>query len=155
MNFKLLWQDYNSSLEKVIICFLVGAVIALLMAYFNKRAVGGFVRALLKKGCADESTALTLSELGYGKAVYLYSALKNPDSGLRRVVSIVDKDGRITSEELKELRFYVAEDNRYRAEVRYDGKNNTLPIVIISAAVLAGVAYLCIKYLPKLLELFK
>ena len=32
MNFKLLWEDYDSSLEKVIICFLVGAVIALLMA---------------------------------------------------------------------------------------------------------------------------
>ena len=155
MNFNLLWEDYGSSLEKVIICFFVGAVIALLMAYFNKRAVGGFVRALLKKGCADEASAMTLAELGYGKAVYLHAALKNPDSGLRRVISVVDKEDRISTDELKQLRFYVAEDDRYRAEVRYDGKNNTLPVVIISAAALAGVACICIKYIPKLLELFK
>lgn len=155
MNFKLLWEDYNSSLEKVIICFLVGAVIALLMAFYHKRAVGGFVRALLKRGCADESSALTLAELGYAKAVYLFSALKNPDSGLRRVVSIVGKDQKITSDELKRLRFYVSEDDRYRAEVRYDGKNSNLLVVIISAAVLALAAYLCIKYIPELLALFK
>ena len=155
MNFKLLWEDYNSSLEKVIICFLVGAVIALLMACYHKRAVGGFVRALLKRGCADESSALTLAELGYAKAVYLFSAQKNPDSGLRRVVSIVGKDQKITSDELKRLRFYVSEDDRYRAEVRYDGKNSNLLVVIISAAVLALAAYLCIKYIPELLALFK
>lgn len=155
MNFKLLWEDYDSSLEKVIICFLVGAVIALLMALYHKRAVGGFVRALLKRGCADETSALTLAELGYGKAVYLFSALKNPDSGLRRVVSLVGKEGTVTSAELKQLRFYVSEDDRYRAEVRYDTKNSNLFVVIISVAALALAAYLCIKYLPELLSLFK
>lgn len=155
MNFKLLWEDYGSSLEKVIICCFIGAVIALLMAYCNKRAIGGFVRTLLKRGCADETTALTLGELGYGRAVYLYAALKNPDSGLRRMVSAVGKDGRITSDELAGLRFYVNEDGRYRAELRYAKKNNTLPVVIVSVAILALAAYLCIRYVPELLELFK
>lgn len=155
MNFKLLWEDYDSSLEKVIICSLIGAVIALLMACYHKRAVGGFVRTLLKRGCADESSALTLAELGYGKAVYLFSALKNPDSGLRRTVSVAEKEGVITSAELKQLRFYVSEDDRYRAEVRYDGKNSNLFVVIVSAALLALAAYLCIKYVPELLALFK
>lgn len=155
MNFKLLWEDHNSSLEKVIICCLIGAVIASVMALYNKRAVGGFVRALLKRGAADESSALTLAELGYARAVFLYSSLKNPDSGLRKVVSLVGQDGRIDSGQLRQARFFIAEDDRYRAEARYDGRHTSIPVLILAVILLTAAAYLCIKYIPELLALFK
>ncbi len=155
MNFELLWTEYNSSLEKVILCFLVGAVIASVMALYNKRAVGGFVRALLKRGAADKSSALTLGQLGYGRAVFLYSSLKNPDSGLRKVVSCAEREGAIPSNELKDVRFYIAEDDRYRAEARYDGRHTSMAVLILAVIVVTAAAYLCIKYIPELLALFK
>lgn len=154
MNFETLWTEYNSSLEKVILSFLIGAVIASVMILYNKRAVGGFVRALLKKGAADETTAVTLAEAGYSRAAFIFASLKNPDSVLRRVVSVTGSKEKINSNELKNARFYISEDNRYKAESRYDGKNTSIPVLILTVIALTVVAYLCIKYIPQLIALF-
>lgn len=152
--FQPLWQDSGSSLSHVILSFLIGAVIASFMILYNKRAVGGFVRTLLKKGAASPDSALTLAECGYEKAYFLFSALKNPDSGLRRAVSVAGKEGKLTSKELPELRFYIDEEDRYHAEARYDAKNTSIVIVILAVIALSVVAYLCIKYIPELLSMF-
>lgn len=150
--FEPLWTD-SSSLYQVILSFLIGAVIACFMVLYNKRGVGGFVRTLIKKGASTPESALTLAESGYGKAFFILGSLKNPDSGLRRAVSVVDREGKLSSKELTALRFYIPEEKRYHAETRYDGKHTSLPVLILAVTALSIVAYLCIKYIPELLVL--
>ena len=164
MNVAALWEDTGTTLEKVVIGIAVGFVIAALIMLFHKRVIGRFVRELIKRGATDPGNAMTLEELGLKARLAAASELKNPESALRKLVEIAPGEGgepagtrRLKTSELVNARFYVPEEKRIRAEVRYDAKNTTVPIVILCVIAFAAAAYLCIRYIPQLLEfrLFK
>ena len=159
MNISSLWTDTGSTLEKVVLAIAIGFVIASLIMLFHKRVIGRLVRELIKRGANTPETALTASELGFKPTSPAIRALKNPAGGLRTLISVVPdgsdgpSDGALKNDALSTARFYAPEEKRIRAEVRYDAKNTTIPIVIIGAIAFGIAAYLCIRYIPQLLEL--
>lgn len=157
MDFTKLWTETGSTLEKVVLAIAIGAVIAGFIMLYNKRAAGKLPRELIKRGAHNESTALTLAELGLKPHSAGTTSLKNPDSGLRRYVEVVGRDGALTGEELAKARLYVPEDRKYAAEVRYDAKGTNVATAIVAVIAIGVAAYLCIKYIPQLLNfrLFK
>lgn len=154
MNVQSLWQDAGSTLEKVVLAIALGFIAGAIIMLYNKRAVGKLVRELIKRGASSPATALTAAELGLKPR----ASLKSPNSAIRKLVRAApakegdSPDRALSSAELARTRFYLPEDDRIRAELRYDAKNTTLPIVILTVIGVGVAAYLCIRYIPQLLE---
>lgn len=158
------------SLEMVITAIFIGAVLAAFAAVYNKRILGNFVWALLKSGATSKETAKTIYELKFEKNPFLRGALRDGTTFRRTVLSTDDvvqeptdnetEKGRKKENinprrpiELKTARFYIPEQRRYRAEIRYHRKGTdwitfTLSVLIF-AALAVGVYYI----LPEILTL--
>jgi len=156
MDFSTLWTETFSTLEKVIIALAIGVIVAGAMLIYNRRVTGKIVRRLIAEDALTPGTAKTLAELGLRRGAA--SALRDPDGGMRRCVRVIladgtEAEGRLKSADLADARFYVPEEEKYAAEVRYEAKNTAWPVLIVAIIAAAVVAYLCIKYIPQLLEL--
>lgn len=168
-NFKL---DANAlfSIRGVIVGITVGIILAAISTVYNKRYVGEFVRSLLYEGCTDAKSAKTLSELEYIGYSGIRSALKSGGS-LTRWVRCVEEDEfyselerqRAEFEEahkdeskppkfkepefrrdVTSMHFYVPEEMKYKAEVKFDKTGTDWWIVlVVSAIAIAICAFLC------------
>ena len=145
------------SVEVIIIFAMIGMVVACFMGSFNKGTLGGFVRTLIRNDCLSPSTAKTLGELGYLKNTAVRSSLKN--GYLKKYVNCVeDEQGILRSSENKEgtvefndAHFYIPEEDKYKIEVRFEGKKtNPLTYVIMIVAAIAITVFL-IAILPDIL----
>lgn len=154
----------TSSMELVIWCMYIGLMLATVFMYYQKKVIGSFVRALLKAGANDAQNAKTLTDLGFAKNAPVRSALRG-SGALRKLVWETD-DNYVENEagvkisarekpmDVNTGRFYIPEDNRIRAELRYNDKGTDIFMLIITALVFLMLAYLAVNYLPDLLEWF-
>lgn len=169
-----------SNLRSIVIALFVGIIIASYCIIFNRNVYGGFVRSLINENCADPSSAVTLSKLGYLKNTAVRSALKR-GSVYRGTVRCVEQDaynemmerkrsayaasaadsGEQTPEfkaipykfDFEKDHFYIPEDQHYTAEVRFSKKGTgILPAILIT---ILSVVLMCValKLLPELLHL--
>lgn len=151
-----------SGLNLIIWSLYIGILLATVFSYYQKRIVGGFVRHLMKNGANTPDNALTLAQLGYSKHPAIRRELSKPGP-LRKMVWEVDDNYRMgengvlycAREKALDLnlgRFYIPEEKRIEAELRYEGKGNDLFAVIISVAVFFVIAVLACIWLPTILE---
>ncbi|NLK39165.1 MAG: hypothetical protein GX303_02790 [Clostridiales bacterium] len=148
------------SLEMMIIAIFIGAVLAAFAAVYNKRILGNFVWTLLKSGINSKENAKTIYELKFQKNPFLRAALRE-GSVFRRIVHFAEEDdegaegkrGKKPAINFKTARFYIPEELRIRAEIRYHRKGTdwlTFTLSVIIFAILAiGVYYI----LPELLTM--
>lgn len=157
----------GNTVRNLIIGIAIGIIIASAMAVHTKRGVGGFVRKLLAMECTSPESAKTLSELGYFQNLSIRRELKKgvtlsklvlcvEEGAYRSECSSIDKtQGKSKPFEIdfSTMHFYVPEDLRYRAEVRFEKKGSTWTSFLITlAATVVGAALLCI-FLPDLFRL--
>lgn len=151
-----------SGLNLIIWSMYIGILLATVYSYYQKRVVGGFVRHLMAKGANSIDNAKTLSELGYQNHAAIRRELSKP-APLRKMVWEVEdnhregEDGVIYCAREKALdlnlgRFYIPEEKRIEAELRYEGKGTDLFAVIISVAVFFALAVLACAFLPTIME---
>ncbi len=173
-NFEL----YNPtiSLEMIVWSLCVGLAIGAAASYINRRVVGDFVRRLLKEEIHSPEKAVSLEKIGCAKNIFVRHALRE-GTALRRIVlcaneeemvlkqpssqksavffrklfSLEDEPKRIL--DLNRARFYVPEESRIGAELRYDAKGTTLPNLILSLILLAGIGFAALYVLPELFTL--
>ncbi len=154
-----------SNTNLVIWCMFIGMMLAAFGMFYQKRIIGAFVRALLNANASDESSAKSLMELGFARNYPVRSALRKGGT-LRKLVwesgdnYIEDENGvkysaRQTPLDVNTARFYIAEENRIRAELRYNEKGTDIFTLIITAIVFLVIAYLAMIFLPELLNLLK
>lgn len=146
------------SVEVIIIFAMLGMVVACFMGSFNKGTLGGFIRTLIRNNCLSPASAKTLGELGYLKNTAVRSSLKN--GYLKKYVSCVeDEQGILISSENKngtvefnDAHFYIPEEDKYKIEVRFEGKKtNPLTYVIMIVTAIAITVFL-IAILPDILS---
>ena len=173
-NFEL----YNPtiSLEMIVWSLCVGLAIGAAASYINRRVVGDFVRRLLKEEIHSPEKAVSLEKIGCAKNIFVRHALRE-GTALRRIVlcaneeemvlkqpssqksavffrklfSLEDEPKRIL--DLNRARFYIPEESRIGAELRYDAKGTTLPNLILSLILLAGIGFAALYVLPELFTL--
>ncbi len=82
------FELYNPfiSVELIVWSVFAGIVVASLLAVYNKRLIGGFVKELLFRECFSPETAKTIVELGYGTDWIIKNALRK-DKVLRGFVA--------------------------------------------------------------------
>lgn len=157
---------FNLSGHNLIIwCIYIGFMIASVIYYYQKKVIGGFVRRVLELGANSPDTALTLTELGYQN----HPAIRRELMGrgpLRKTVWEVEDNYRegengvlyCAREKALDLnlgKFYISEEKRIEAELRYDNKGTDLFALIIAAVIFFVIAVLACIWLPTLLSLIR
>ena len=161
-----MWNYLNnvSTLELIAVSVFIAATASTVFTYINKNIIGKIVRALIAAGADSPESALTLAELGLKKNPFIRLALKGKN-GLRKLVNEADDrivnlpDGssyyeRDSKLDLSNARFYIREENRIRAELRYSTKGSDIFMLIISIIVYFGLAWLIIILVPMIFDLF-
>lgn len=163
----------------IVVCMFIGIVLASVLAIFNKRVLGDFVRAVSRESATSPERAMTLEQLGFLKNSAVRSALKRRGS-LRRVVRCVEDDradleagnplrpgiaelyGDISPVEgapgagrtdLNTAHFYIPQAEIYTAEIRYEKKGtNWLSFfgVIVLCLILVSILF---KLMPDIFQL--
>ena len=125
-----------------------GLLIGSILATFDKYYCSGFVRALRDTGADAAEKAVSLDKLEIRGKWYLKGALK-PGKALRKMVAVAGEEGR----SVRETGFYLPEEKRAPAQLRYE--NGKTPIrTLILAAVLLTVAAIAAQFvLPELLTM--
>ncbi len=166
------------SIPIIVIGLCIGLVIAAFFAYYDKNRLGGFVRALVRADCLSADKAKTLAELGYAKAkgAGIRSSLKH-GTVLGRVVHCVEREAYEADMEAARAayiektgdekgfdfplfvmdfdtaRFYIPDEEHYKAEVRFEEKGSgwrSLLLVVIVTVVCGSLLFF---FLPELLQM--
>lgn len=171
------FQIYNPfvSVKLIVWAIFAGIVAASLMAIYNKRVIGGFVKTLLSGGCISPENAKTIVDLGYGTDWAIKNALRT-DNVLRRFVVRIDDAGDNTEVnddnpeaapadkqrgkkrahetiDFLTAKFYIPEELKYKAEVRYAGRGTDLYTLGICIVICAAAALLAIYAIPEIIQL--
>ena len=168
------------SVQTLVIGLFLGLAAAGFIAVFNKQINGMFVERLLREGCISPESAKSLPELDLADKLMLrYGVSRGVD--LRRVVKCreeveYDAESAEKAEKYAEMRkenprlpknftpkpfkvdpdvhhFYIPEDMKYMAEVKFDRKGNSWWSALIYAVVILVALVALIVFLPNILNL--
>lgn len=141
----------TGSLELILICCYVGILAACALAIYDKRVMGNFIRALIKRGATSPETALTLRELGFDKKSTVIRALRGNGMFKDTVYEAgdtveFDRENHALPVfrerfDVATARFYIPAPLKYRAEVRFEKKGTHIMMWVL-AAILFGVLLL-------------
>lgn len=144
----------GSVVKNLILGIALGLIVAAVISCYVKTVHGGFVRRLLREDCTSAESAKSLSTLGYFHNITIRNQLYRGNS-FGSLVQSVDAVGEPakTDRALSDARFYIPEELRYKAEVRYDAKGSGwLQLILTTILTLAAAVLLC-RFLPQLLGL--
>lgn len=164
------------NLSWAIIALCLGIVLAAVMAAYEKRGLGEFVRKLLYEECYTPESAMTLAQLGFQKNAAVRGGLRS--GSLSKVVKCTQKVAYEAEMEQKRAEyeqnkqpgdppfksfayrinfetdtFYIPKDDSYAADVRYDKHGSGIVSVLIAAGVAILLAAFIIFILPEVLQL--
>ena len=160
----------GSSLELAIWGMYLGIVLASLLALYEKRVIGKFVRTILQRGALSPENAVTLSDLGYERNPFIRRTLRGktalstlvympgedhglpedpePDEELHPIPAIRGKID-LTS---KNAKFYIPAPLRHRATIRFEQHGTHVMGVVVAILIFAAVAILLLWGLPKVID---
>ena len=166
------------SVPLIVLGIFLGIAIAFVATTFTKRVWGEMVRRLLAEEIHSAENAKTLSELSLGGNLFLRRAVKGNVS-LRRVVACREEEEFLQAQEKKaaeleaehskkkarkvreasfrvnpdEHHFYIPEDCRYMASVKFDKQGTSLAKLIILLVLLLVCLFVVLLILPRLMTL--
>ena len=157
------------TLKTVLIGITLGLIFASFVTIYNKRYIGGFVRKLLKEDCLDAERAKTLDELGYLSKYGIRYAIRSSGT-LTRWIRCVEEDEfyakqdaeceafeaahkdeakppkfkeREFKRDTKTMRFYIPEEKKYAADVKFEAKGaNWLSFILVTVVSVVLCAFL-------------
>ncbi len=133
------------TVKLVVWAVFIGFTIGMLLTYYNKIVLGKAIRTIIEKEALSKERAMTAEVLGFARNPLILRAI---DKGvLARFVRTV-KDGSEGA-----VRYYIEEDDRIRAELRYSKKGTDLYVLIVSLIIFLVLALLASRYLPTLIEM--
>lgn len=142
------------TLTAIIFAVCAGVILAALYNFYIRRVPGGVVHLLLSRNALSPETALSAEELGLLDHPFaLWELLRGVS--LRRIVCAVS-DGEEAEEEAApdaKTRFYIPEDKKYRAEVRFAQKGNGAAGLILTCALTALLGIILLKLIPVVLAM--
>ena len=142
------------TLSTVMIAVCVGVILAALYNFYIRQVPGGVVRSLLARGALSPETALSAEELGLlNKPFSLWELLRGVS--IRHIVcAVTDAEGEDAEQELSaKTRFYIPEEKKYRAEIRFEQKGNGVMGLAITCGLAVVLCILLIKLTPVVLAM--
>jgi hypothetical protein len=124
-----------------VIALCAGIILAALYSFYIHRVPGEVVRTLLRAEALSQESAQTATELGLAKKPLALRELTR-GATLARLITRVD------AEEGGEARYFIPEELKYRAEVRFNKKGNGLLGLLFTCALAVVLAALLFALLP-------
>ena len=142
----------GQTIKNIIIGLALGTILAAIMMYYTRAVQGKFVQELLRRECFSPEKAVTLRECGFfcNLSVRQELARRGALSKLTRCAQDLSPDEPI---DFLTARFYIHEDDRYRAEFRYSKKNANILQTVLTVVAGIAAALLLIKGLPYILNI--
>ena len=144
----------GSVVKNLILGIALGLIVAAVISCYVKTVHGGFVRRLLREDCTSAESAKSLFALGYFHNITIRNQLYRGNSlgSLVRSVDAVGEPAK-TDRALSDARFYIPEELRYKAEVRYDAKGSGwLQLILTTILTIVAAALIC-RFLSQILGL--
>ena len=157
-NFAITEQTTNI-LNKIIPAIIWGIIIAAIATFYCRRMVGEFVRTLIQKEALSPDSAVTLFETGaFHSIVVRYELCRS--AFLRKVVFcreeqdfLKEKEGDATYKiDFMKDHFYIPEDLKYRAEMRFEQKGSGWLSVVLTVVLVPIVVGLLCRFMPGILQ---
>lgn len=162
------------SFEVIVWGICTGIIVGTLLSIFYKTYTYSLFKQLISNEIFDESKACTIGDLKIRGKWYIRMALKSSDRPLRRFVLCSNTDELEipapsgfrkfwytkvlgvdvpTKLPMDKARFYMPEENRIKAELRFTEVRNPVGSFIFTAIVLVAVAFFAIYAVPELLQM--
>lgn len=134
----------GEALTLLVYALCIGVALAAMYASYQKNVPGAVVRQIIAAGALSRETAKTAEELGLAERPLLMRELtKN--------VTLARMIHRVEGEE--PTRYFLPEEEKYRAEVRYAREGNGIKGLLVTLVLTVGLALLLLWLLPLLLSL--
>lgn len=147
-------------INKIIPALVWGIIIAAIITVFGRRTVSTFVKTLIQKEALSPDAGVTLFEAGAFRSTILRHDLCR-GAFLRKVVFCREEQAYLNEKgkdatykiDFTKDHFYIPEDLKYRAEVRFNSKGSGwLSVVLTVILVPVFVGLLC-RFMPNILQL--
>lgn len=147
-------------INKIIPALVWGIIIAAIITVFGRRTVSTFVKTLIQKEALSPDAGVTLFEAGAFRSTILRHELCR-GAFLRKVVFCREEQAYLNEKgkdatykiDFTKDHFYIPEDLKYRAEVRFNSKGSGwLSVVLTVILVPVFVGLLC-RFMPNILQL--
>lgn len=148
---------HYGSLNELILCFALGAILASLAAVYHKKFIGAMVRFLLRENADSPAHAKTLRDMEVEKNIFLRHALR-PKGTLRRVITVIDAEAKPGQKkpDIADANLYIEPGkNRDRAIQTYSEKGNGGKAVLLTVVLAIVFAILCLILVPDIIQLMK
>ncbi len=145
-------ENAGGTIKNIIIGLIIGTILASASAFYTRAVQGKFVRELLRRECFTADAAVTLRECGFfcNPSIRRELSQRGALSKITRCTSEISEDKPV---DFLTARFYIPEDDKYRAEFRYTNSGSRIPHLLLTVAVCILAAFLLLKGLPLLLNL--
>ncbi len=165
------------SFRLMVLGIFIGAIIACVVMAYNKQVLGNAVRKIIAEGATSKENAKTLSELGYEKNFFIRNAVRSGVS-LRKVVKCVEEEEYYAEQQREEeeyeqkrkndpslpkykaqeymvdvntAHFYIPEEIRIRAEIRFEKKGSGWVAGVVGAILLCVILFFLLLAMPLIL----
>lgn len=164
-------NEATATIRLLVIGLMFGMMIASIMTVRTRQGLGLMVRKLLNEEAFDPSKAKTLSDLGLFRSTLIRRELSRGVS-LRKVVKCVEEEewnalhaetetkkskGKTKPEKFKMdftvARFYIPEDLKFRAEIRYEQKGSGWKMLLLTTVLSLLIGGLIFWLLPDIIGL--
>ncbi len=151
IDFKVLDLDPKLGTLPLIIWGICGGLaIGAFFSLLNRTAAHSVISSLREKGAEDRETAVTLAEAGV-KARFPVGRMLREGGVLRRYVKMANEEECGKKDLLDAGRFYLPEENRIGAEVRFTAEKSPIRSFILTVLLLAAVGVAATFVVPELL----
>ena len=149
----------TETVNTVIPALVWGIIIAAIATFYSRRVVGSFVRTLCEKEAFSPQKGVTLFDTGLFRSTVVRRELSK-SAFLRKVVfcreeqAFLVEKGNDASYKIDFTRdhFYIPEDLKYRAEIRYSTKGSTWLYVVLTVILVPVVVGLLCRFMPNILQ---
>ena len=138
-------------LQTIIWGIFIGALLASLLSLYQQYVPGKLVRALLGADALTKETAKTLEELGLADRPLIRRELRR-GAVLKKFVLCAVENGQGTPKgAAAPTRYYIPEELKYRAAIRYEKRGNALVSLLVTTALAFAIAFALVKLTPLVL----
>lgn len=148
-----------STLSLIILAICIGIVLAAAYMFYQKNVPGGIVRKILAAKAHSEQDAKTAEELGLStfseRELHRNVTLRRLVHSVSTPAPAAQGDEEVTDETsiAAPERYYIPEEEKYRAEARYENAGNGLVGFLITVGMTILLGFLLTKLLPVFLGL--
>ena len=137
-----------ATVTSFVIALCLGIIVAALYNYYIHRVPGAAIRALLHAEALSPESAKTAAELGLSHSPLALWELTRGNSLARLTRLANDPQDEKADRRSPDARFYIPEELKYRAEIRFDKKGNGTFGLVFTCLLAVGVAALILALLP-------